>query len=43
MIYTPYRGLLTTATQLQWSEAYIVISPDMQNNDRKSVFWFWNF
>jgi len=29
---------LLTASQLQWDYAYVVISPDMQNNDRKTVF-----
>ena len=38
MMYNPDRRLLNTVTQLQWDMGYIVISPDMQNNDRKTVF-----
>ena len=32
------RRLLNTASQLQLDQAYVVISPGMQNNDRKTVF-----
>ena len=31
----PDRRLLNTTTLLQWDEAYLVISPDMQNNEGK--------
>jgi len=47
MMYNPNTRLLNTATQLQWDKPYVVNSPDMQNNDRKTVFAtvfsFWNF
>ena len=38
MMNNPDRRLLNTATQLQLDKAYVVISLDMQNNDRKTVF-----
>ena len=38
MMNNPDRRLLNTASQLQWDKASTVISPDMQNNDRKTVF-----
>ena len=38
MMNNPDKCLLNNATQLQWDKAHVVISPDMKNNDRKTVF-----